>query len=182
MKVICKLGLRLVVIGLLSAIVIVSRAKTAAAEGAQNNPSLTAKQNPNNGRAVQKNGTSSSISAAESRHNGVPLLPVEENLLYYTNLERQRYGLPLLIVDQLLQESSRRHCRWMAQVGSLVHTSEPVAENIAMGQPSSKKAVESWMRSPGHRYNILNPRHRRVGVAAYQSPNGPIYWCQQFLP
>jgi uncharacterized protein YkwD len=56
-----------------------------------------------------------------------------------------------------------------------------VAENIAMGQPSVRGVINSWMTSPGHRANILNARYRRLGVAAYRTPDGTIYWCQQFL-
>jgi uncharacterized protein YkwD len=37
------------------------------------------------------------------------------------------------------------------------------------------------MNSSGHRANILNPGYRRIGVAAYATPEGTIFWCQQFL-
>jgi uncharacterized protein YkwD len=55
-----------------------------------------------------------------------------------------------------------------------------VAENIAMGQPHSSDVVRSWMNSSGHRANILNGGHLRIGVAAYRTDNGTIFWCQQF--
>ena len=79
-----------------------------------------------------------------------------------------------------LMDSARRHCAWMARSRRMVHTSQPVAENIAMGQRSSQEAVRSWMASSGHRANILNAGHRRIGVAAYRASCGTIYWCQQF--
>jgi uncharacterized protein YkwD len=60
----------------------------------------------------------------------------------------------------------------------LEHTTRGVAENIAMGQSSSSEAVSDWMRSPGHRANILGPYHR-VGAAAYHTPDGTTYWCLQ---
>ena len=69
----------------------------------------------------------------------------------------------------------------MATRQSLQHTTAAVAENIAMGQPNSDQAVRDWMNSPGHRANILNGSYTRIGVAAYVSPSGAIYWCQQFL-
>jgi uncharacterized protein YkwD len=56
-----------------------------------------------------------------------------------------------------------------------------VAENIAMGQRSSTEAVQSWMSSPGHRANILDASYTRIGVSAYRTPDGTIFWCQQFL-
>jgi uncharacterized protein YkwD len=69
----------------------------------------------------------------------------------------------------------------MTRSRSLQHTSAMVAENIAMGQRSVRGVVSSWMSSPGHRANMLNGRYRRLGVAAYQTPDGTIYWCQQFM-
>jgi len=64
----------------------------------------------------------------------------------------------------------------------LQHTPLPVAENIAMGQQSSQEVVNDWMRSPGHRANILSGVYRRIGVAAYRTVDGTIFWCQQFTP
>ncbi len=108
------------------------------------------------------------------------LLPIEANLIKYTNAQRARYGLKELQVDKELMRSARRHCSWMARSRRLVHTRQPVAENIAMGQPHSSSAVRDWMNSSGHRANILNRRYRRIGVAAYRTQSGTIYWCQQF--
>jgi len=108
------------------------------------------------------------------------LLPIEANIVSYTNRERERYGLPPLKVDRRLMLSARRHCAWMARNQSLVHTSQPVAENIAMGQNHSSEAVRDWMNSSGHRANILNRSHMRIGVAAYRTRSGRIFWCQQF--
>ena len=110
------------------------------------------------------------------------LLPVERNVLDRTNAERARYGLAPLEVCEELMKSARDHGQWMARNGSLQHTSAPVAENIAMGQQDSRQALASWMGLSGHRANILNASHRRIGVAAYQSGDGPIFWCQQFGP
>jgi uncharacterized protein YkwD len=108
------------------------------------------------------------------------LLAIEANIISYTNRERARYGLPPMQVCPELMDSARRHCAWMARSRRLVHTSQPVAENIATGQSSSNEVVRDWMRSSGHRANILNAGHRRIGVAAYRTPSGTIYWCQQF--
>ena len=107
---------------------------------------------------------------------------IEINIVKYTNEQRVKRGLKELEIDPGLMKSARRHAAWMARNRSMVHTSRPVAENIAMGQPHSKNAVGAWMNSSGHRANILNRGHRRIGVAAYRSPSGTIYWCQQFLP
>ena len=68
----------------------------------------------------------------------------------------------------------------MTRNRSMVHTRRAVAENIAMGQPHSSDVVRAWMNSSGHRANILSAGHRRIGVAAFRTEGGTIYWCQQF--
>jgi uncharacterized protein YkwD len=110
----------------------------------------------------------------------VKLLPIEENVINYTNQARAQYGLPALQVDADLMKSARQHTVWMTTNQSLVHSNQPVAENIAMGQPNSQEVLQSWMNSSGHRANILNGSHGRIGVAAYRTAEGIIFWCQQF--
>ena len=108
------------------------------------------------------------------------LLPIEQRIVDDTNAERVRYGLPALAVDANLMATARQHCAWMATYRQLVHTNIGVAENIAVGQSSSQEVLRCWMNSSGHRANILNGGHRRLGVAAFRTPEGTIYWCQQF--
>lgn len=110
------------------------------------------------------------------------LIPIEQAIIDATNAERTRYGLIPLEVDRKLVKSARGHANWMALSQTLQHTRQAVAENIAMGQPNHLEAVGAWMRSPGHRANILNAGHRRIGAAAYQTEGGTVYWCQQFTP
>jgi uncharacterized protein YkwD len=40
-----------------------------------------------------------------------------------------------------------------------------VGENLAAGYPSARQVVDGWMRSPGHRANILAPQFADVGLA-----------------
>ncbi|MEI8372951.1 MAG: CAP domain-containing protein [Planctomycetota bacterium] len=110
------------------------------------------------------------------------LLAIEQSVVDATNAERARYGRPAFSVDANLMATARQHCTWMTTNRQLVHARIGVAENIAMGQSSSQEVVRTWMNSSGHRANILNGGHRRIGVAAYQTPEGTIYWCQQFTP
>lgn len=107
---------------------------------------------------------------------------VEEAVVAQTNAERAQNGLPPLELDPSLTQTARQQAWWMTRNRSMQHGNYPVAENIAMGQRSSGEVVRSWMNSSGHRANILNRRHRRIGVAAYTTPEGTTYWCQQFAP
>lgn len=106
---------------------------------------------------------------------------IETAIIERTNQERARYGLPPLQVDGQLINSARGHAIWMTSAHRLQHTSAAVAENIAMGQTTADQVVNDWMRSPGHRANILNRSYRRIGAAAYRATNGTVFWCQQFL-
>jgi uncharacterized protein YkwD len=112
---------------------------------------------------------------------GLELHQIEENIIKETNAVREQHGMPPLAASRNLIESARRHTAWMTRNRTLQHASSAVAENIAMGQQSSKQVVDSWMSSPGHRANILNGSYTKIGVAAYRTPDGRIYWCQQFM-
>ena len=115
----------------------------------------------------------------ESASAGTSLSQVESAVIAKTNAARARSGLPPLAADGQLMSGARTHARWMAQNRNLSHGSG-VAENIGMGQTSASEAVTSWMQSSGHRANILDGGHTRIGVAMAHSPNGTAYWCQQF--
>jgi uncharacterized protein YkwD len=126
--------------------------------------------------------TNSLIGPQTTAPNSVPELhPIDARVIEKTNAQRVRHGLRPLMVDRRLLMSARRHAAWMTNSRSMTHTTQPVGENIAMGQTSSTEVMNSWMNSSGHRANILNPGYTRIGVAAYTTPGGTIYWCQQFL-
>lgn len=56
-----------------------------------------------------------------------------------------------------------------------------VGENIAAGQQSPVKVMESWMNSPGHRANILSSNFGEIGVGCISGQGGyGIYWVQIF--
>jgi uncharacterized protein YkwD len=140
---------------------------------------VAAKKNPS--QPVGKNDKTKAPSEPEEKVvDGIRLATIEANIVSYTNEERVRYGLPEFKVDKELMQTSREHAAWMTRNRSMVHTWRPVAENIAMGQPHSSDAVRAWMNSSGHRANILNSGHRRIGVAAFRTDEGTIFWCQQF--
>jgi uncharacterized protein YkwD len=109
------------------------------------------------------------------------LTPTESAMLEQTNQQRTARGMRPLVVDPSLVESARKHANWMASMRSMRHTSAPVGENIAMGQPTVESVIRTWMNSSGHRANILSRSWNRLGAAAYTSPEGRVYWCLQFL-
>jgi uncharacterized protein YkwD len=134
--------------------------------------------------ATTKAATSASAAADASagKSGDLELTEVEKQMLDKTNAQRARYGLPPLRAVRKLVQTARSHAAWMTNNHTLQHTSQAVGENIAMGQPTTDDAVRDWMNSPGHRANILSSGYSQTGVAAYRTPDGTIYWCQQFAP
>jgi len=58
-----------------------------------------------------------------------------------------------------------------------------VGENIASGQRTPEEAVASWLDSPGHCANIMNPTFTEMGAAYVihpQNRNRTAYWTQLF--
>ena len=129
-----------------------------------------------------KAATKTTSTAPRVQPTAFKLHAVEAKVVEQTNAMRARHGLPPLAVDRRLVHSARAHTAWMTRARRLRHTSLPVAENIAMGQQTAQEAVRSWMSSSGHRANILSRNHRRIGVSAYSSPDGTVFWTQQFEP
>jgi len=121
------------------------------------------------------------VSPAVTTTPDLELRQIEQNIITLTNLERSKRGLSPLQVDPKLLNSARKHASWMANRRVMHHSHSGVAENIAYGQRSSEAVLRSWMNSSGHRANILNRSYKRIGVAAFRTPGGTIYWCQQFL-
>ena len=50
-----------------------------------------------------------------------------------------------------------------------------IAENVAQGQKNPSQVVNAWMKSPGHRKNILSPKYTEIGVGYSNN-----YWTQVF--
>src|SRR5262249_49166965 len=53
-------------------------------------------------------------------------------------------------------------------------------ENIAYGHADAKAVVQGWMKSPGHRKNILNPEVAEIGVGVGKTARGRPFYCQVF--
>lgn len=112
--------------------------------------------------------------------DGLVLTDAERRVFELTNSERQKRGLPALRLDRRLMESARRQANWMARTGVFRHGNSGYAENIAMGQRSSRDVVVAWMNSSGHFRNMMNRGHGAIGIGSYRGKNGAMYWCQQF--
>ena len=54
------------------------------------------------------------------------------------------------------------------------------SENIAYGQKNNQSVMRSWLRSPGHRRNILSTSVDSIGCGFFYSDRDIIYWCVCF--
>ena len=106
-----------------------------------------------------------------------------------TNAQRADQGLAQLREAACLTRMAEQWARRLARTGSLVHQDlQPVlsrcglsmvGENIAMGYSSGRAVVNrGWMRSDGHRANILRREYRLMGIGAARDANGR-WWSSQ---
>ncbi|MFC4065867.1 CAP domain-containing protein [Actinoplanes subglobosus] len=121
-------------------------------------------------------------------------LQTEVNRL--TNVERTKHGCAALKVNTQLTTAARGHSTYMAKTGTFSHTGsggssfvarakatgygQPSAENIAWGFTTAASVVDGWMKSPGHRANILNCKSKSVGVGVVYAASGTPYYTQDF--
>jgi hypothetical protein len=125
-----------------------------------------------------------------------PPIATPERLLFDAlNRERASLGLSILFWDDSLASAARQHAERMAQRNMLSHQlpGEPdlrmraagagarysvIAENVAVG-PDPAVIHSEWMRSPGHRANILSSQLSVVGIAVVQGTMG-LFAVQDF--
>ncbi len=105
--------------------------------------------------------------------------------MYLHNEARADSGAEELQIDLSLDETAQTHAEWMAKRESLKHSNlegdYPImGENIAAGQRNESEVVADWLKSPGHRRNILNKKFGYVGFGYAESNRGMPYWCTLF--
>ena len=105
----------------------------------------------------------------------------ERALFDAANRERTAQGLPTLRWDDSLANAARNHALLMAQRNTLSHQFPgeaalqdrarlggarftEIAENVAEG-PTAEVIHSSWMHSPPHRANLLDPELTAIGIA-----------------
>ena len=57
---------------------------------------------------------------------------------------------------------------------------QALGENLAFGQRNAAQAIGTWMRSAGHRANILDRRFTEIGTAHLVDRRGRPYYVQVF--
>ena len=116
-----------------------------------------------------------------------------KEIVKIVNDERTKNGLPTLVNRIDLNELADIRAKEIVQ--KFAHTRPDgsscfsvlsnthymsAGENIAYGQPTAAKVMNSWMNSSGHRANILSTDFNCIGVGHYEL-NGIDYWVQIFI-
>lgn len=128
-----------------------------------------------------------------------PSTPLARAIVDLTNAERTGAGLDTLREDDRLAQAAQIHAEQMARAGRLDHELaqamyprledrvnavgydwQAIGENLAFGQASASAVVDGWMRSSGHRENILNPAFTEVGAGHLIDASGRAYFVQVF--
>uniref|UniRef100_A0AAV1TNZ3 SCP domain-containing protein n=1 Tax=Peronospora matthiolae TaxID=2874970 RepID=A0AAV1TNZ3_9STRA len=120
-------------------------------------------------------------------------------MLAHVNYVRALHHLPPLCRNKKLQAAAKRHSNDMAKHDFMDHNGtdgssvsrriteagykwEAVAENVAAGQEDVESVMQAWMKSEGHRKNILDPSYTMFGTACTYNKRATkeYYWTQDF--
>lgn len=130
-----------------------------------------------------------------------------ETVLSAVNAARAKAGCQPLRLNSRLTAAAKAHANAMAEQNFFGHAGKDgsrfssrikrqgysyraAAENIAAGHRTAVQAVQGWLKSAGHRRNMLDCRMKETGIAVvYQADDRPIrgnvaplkyYWVQVF--
>jgi uncharacterized protein YkwD len=122
---------------------------------------------------------------------------IRDATLCLLNKRRASGGARKLRANQRLAKAARAHAADMVRRRYFAHTAPggvsfvdrimrqdyvspgqgwSLGENLAWGSyqlATPKSIVRSWMQSPGHRANILNPKFREIGIGVVNGAPAP---------
>jgi uncharacterized protein YkwD len=112
------------------------------------------------------------------------------------NSARKRAGLEPLRLERHLAGAAQAHAEWCARIGHLTHygphrntwadrarqagyhaTLSSCSENVAWGYDDGADVTGGWLRSRGHRSNVLSRQWIHVGFGCSAGRNGRLYFC-----
>jgi|GEM_PF-1632777 len=147
------------------------------------------------------------LQAASSSQSDATSYSFAEQVVYLTNLERERNDLAPLQFSAELFHAAQNHAEAMASGDFFAHQDPTtgsrvgdragaagfqwtaIGENIAAGNPTPATVVTAWMESPDHRQNILDVDYREIGVGYFLEAEDSFptaaasyshYWVQVF--
>lgn len=97
--------------------------------------------------------------------------------------------VPDLKIDDSLNSYASDWAEYMANKNKLTHSfmSDIIklgfsiaGENIAYGQKDEKSVMQTWLKSMGHKRNIMNKSFTHMGCGLAYSKDTIPYWCVCF--
>jgi len=138
---------------------------------------------------------------AAAQNDDSQLSAIEQSALDGVNAERRAAGLDPLVCTPELCRLARSFSRDMVERHFFNHqdpdgrrvdvradqagihwrsVGENIARNRGFKDPASV-AVREWMKSEGHRQNILDARYLETGIGAWVGPDKTVYFTQVFV-
>lgn len=123
---------------------------------------------------------------------------LESEVVRLVNDERAKVGSPALTQNNELSNVARTKAEDFVKNNYFSHYSPTygspfdmlrtfgisytaAAENIGSGQRTAKEVMDTWMKSSGHRTNILNATYNQIGIGVTSDSKGNLYWVQMFI-
>lgn len=130
---------------------------------------------------------------------GVNYTQMERDIMHLVNVERTKSRLDTLRWNPQLDKAAKIQAVEMAAEHRMAHDLpgakyptlkdrirftgygyRHLAENIAYGYPNAQYTVAAWMKSSGHRTNILDRASVETGIGVARATTGELYYCQVF--
>lgn len=89
-----------------------------------------------------------------------------------------RYKSQDMVSNHYFSHTSPTYGSPFQMIKSFGLTYRSAGENIAYGQTTPQAVVNAWMKSSGHRANILNSSYKQIGVGYVANGH---YWTQLFI-
>lgn len=123
-------------------------------------------------------------------------MQMQQDIVSYLNQYRVKHGLRPLIINQAITTEATLHSQEMAKhqipfghdgfskriahLYQVIKQANGGAENVAYNYKTAKIVAEGWLKSPGHRKNIMGNYHL-TGVGIAYDEKGKIYYTQLFI-
>lgn len=111
-----------------------------------------------------------------------------KELIELTNAERLKNNLPMLSINAELNQAAGKKAgdifKWQKfshdlpgqkfsdQVKAVGYEYSITGENLAEGFASAEAIIKAWMKSEGHRANILNSKYQEIGLSVKRDKLG----------
>jgi uncharacterized protein YkwD len=129
--------------------------------------------------------------------NNIEIITLEElDLLGLVNEYRNEHGVDRLNGDTIFHDVAYQrniknseivgypyisHTGFVEAIQPIVSIGLTAGENLGYGYTSINSVFNAWIKSDGHRQNLLATKWLYTGISIYVDDNGNKYYCQIFV-